>query len=110
MKSSAILINTARGGLVNNEGLIKAIENKSIAGAAIDVLDQEPPGSDHPLIQKDYKNLIITPHIAWGLQESQGKRALDRIADNVEAFLKETNQCCKSKRTLVETSFTWPGA
>ena len=85
MKSSAILINTARGGLVNDQALIKAIENKSIAGAAIDVLDQEPPDSDHPLMKKNYKNLIITPHIAWAARESR-QRALDRIADNVEAF------------------------
>ena len=87
MKSSAILINTARGGLVNDQALIKAIENKSIAGAAIDVLDQEPPDSDHPLMKKNYKNLIITPHIAWAARESR-QRALDRIADNVEAFMK----------------------
>ena len=85
MKSSAILINTARGGLVNDQALIKAIENKSIAGAAIDVLDQEPPGLDHPLMKKNYKNLIITPHIAWAAREAR-QRALDRIADNVEAF------------------------
>jgi Lactate dehydrogenase and related dehydrogenases len=85
MKSSAILINTARGGLVNDQALIKAIENRSIAGAAIDVLDQEPPDSDHPLMKKNYKNLIITPHIAWAARESR-QRALDRIADNVEAF------------------------
>ena len=69
----------------NDEALIKAIENKTIAGAAIDVLDQEPPGSDHPLMQKDYKNLIITPHIAWAAREAR-QRALDRIADNIEAF------------------------
>ena len=87
MKSSAILINTARGGLINDEALIKAIESKSIAGAAIDVLDQEPPNSDHPLMQKDYTNLIITPHIAWAAREAR-QRALDRIADNVEAFQK----------------------
>ena len=87
MKSSSILINTARGGLVNDQALIKAIENKSIAGAAIDVLDHEPPSSDHPLMKKNYKNLIITPHIAWAARESR-QRALDRIADNVEAFLK----------------------
>ena len=85
MKSSAILINTARGGLVNDQALIKAIENKSIAGAAIDVLDQEPPGLDHPLMQNNYKNLIITPHIAWAAREAR-QRALDRIADNIEAF------------------------
>ena len=87
MKSSAILINTARGGLVNDQALIKAIESKSIAGAAIDVLDQEPPGSDHSLMQKEYKNMIITPHIAWAAREAR-QRALDRIADNVEAFQK----------------------
>ena len=87
MKSSAILINTARGGLVNDQALIKAIESKSIAGAAIDVLDQEPPGSDHSLMQKEYKNILITPHIAWAAREAR-QRALDRIADNVEAFQK----------------------
>ena len=48
MKPSAILINTARGGLINDHALIKAIEDKAIAGAAIDVLNQEPPDSDHP--------------------------------------------------------------
>ena len=85
MKSSAILINTARGGLINDHALIKAIEDKAIAGAAIDVLDQEPPDSDHPLMQKQYSNLIITPHIAWAAREAR-QRALDRIAENIEAF------------------------
>ena len=85
MKSSAILINTARGGLINDHALIKAIEDKAIAGAAIDVLNQEPPDSSHPLIQKQYSNLIITPHIAWAAQEAR-QRALDRIAENIEAF------------------------
>ena len=85
MKSSAILINTARGGLIDDHALIKAIEDKVIAGAAIDVLNQEPPDSSHPLIQKQYSNLIITPHIAWAAQEAR-QRALDRIAENIEAF------------------------
>ena len=85
MKSSAILINTARGGLINDDALIEAIEDKAIAGAAIDVLNQEPPDSDHPLMQKQYSNLIITPHIAWAAQEAR-QRALDRIAQNIEAF------------------------
>ena len=85
MKSSAILINTARGGLINDHALIKAIEDKVIAGAAIDVLNQEPPDSDHPLMQKQYSNLIITPHIAWAARESR-QRALDRIAENIKAF------------------------
>ena len=51
------------------------------------MLDQEPPGSDHSLMQKEYKNLIITPHSAWAARDAR-QRALDRIADNVEAFLK----------------------
>ena len=85
MKASAILINTARGGLINDDALIKAIEDKVIAGAAIDVLNQEPPDSDHPLMQKQYSNLIITPHIAWAAQEAR-QRALDRIAENIKAF------------------------
>ena len=85
MKSSAILINTARGGLINDHALIKAIEDKAIAGAAIDVLNQEPPDSDHPLMQKQYSNLIITPHIAWAAREAR-QRALDRIAENIKAF------------------------
>ena len=85
MKSSAILINTARGGLINDHALIKAIEDKVIAGAAIDVLNQEPPDSSHPLIQKQYSNSIITPHIAWAAREAR-QRALDRISENIEAF------------------------
>ncbi len=85
MKSSAILINTARGGLINDHALIKAIEDKVIAGAAIDVLNQEPPNSSHPLIQKQYSNMIITPHIAWAAREAR-QRALDRIAENIQAF------------------------
>ena len=85
MKSSAILINTARGGLINDHALIKAIEDKVIAGAAIDVLNQEPPDSDHPLMQQQYSNLIITPHIAWAAREAR-QRALDRIAKNIKAF------------------------
>ncbi|HIE78362.1 MAG TPA: D-2-hydroxyacid dehydrogenase [Candidatus Thioglobus sp.] len=88
MKSSAILINTARGGLIDDHALIKAIKNKTIAGAAIDVLNQEPPDSDHPLMQKQYSNLIITPHIAWAAREAR-QRALDRIAENIDAFLKD---------------------
>ncbi|MBQ09855.1 MAG: glycerate dehydrogenase [Gammaproteobacteria bacterium] len=87
MKSSAILINTARGGLIDDHALIEAIESQSIAGAAIDVLDQEPPADDHPLMQNNYPNLIITPHIAWAAREAR-QRALDRIAENVEAFQK----------------------
>ena len=71
--------------MINDDALIKAIEDKVIAGAAIDVLNQEPPDSSHPLIQKQYSNLIITPHIAWAAREAR-QRALDRISENIEAF------------------------
>ena len=75
--------------MINDHALIKAIEDKAIAGAAIDVLDQEPPDSGHPLMQKQYSNLIITPHIAWAAREAR-QRALDRIAENIEAFQNNT--------------------
>ena len=63
MKSTAILINAARGGLVCSEDLAEALDEGVIAGAAIDVLEDEPPRSDHPLLHA--KNCLITPHVAW---------------------------------------------
>ena len=86
MKRNAIIINTARGGLIDDHALLHAIKNQFIAGAALDVLDEEPPGPDHPLIQHKFPNLIITPHIAWAAKEAR-QRALDRIAENIAAFL-----------------------
>ena len=86
MKRNAIIINTARGGLIDDHALLHAIKNQLIAGAALDVLDEEPPGPDHPLMQHKFPNLIITPHIAWAAKEAR-QRALDRIAENIAAFL-----------------------
>ena len=88
MKNSAFLINTARGALIEDEDLILAIKNKEIAGAAIDVFDEEPPPLDHPLIRESFHNLIITPHIAWAAVEAR-QRALECIAENIDAFLKD---------------------
>lgn len=88
MKKSAFLINTARGALIKDEDLISAIKNKEIAGAAIDVFDEEPPPLNHPLIRDSFHNLIITPHIAWAAVEAR-QRALECIADNIDAFLKD---------------------
>jgi len=69
MKRHAFLINTSRGGIVDNEALYKALEEKTIAGAAIDVIENVPPlSSDHPLLKLD--NLLITPHSAWYSEES----------------------------------------
>ena len=63
MKSSAVLINTSRGGLIDNQALRNALQENSIAAALLDVLDQEPPPANHPLV--GLENAIITPHIAW---------------------------------------------
>lgn len=86
MKSSAHLINVARGGLVNEAALADALRSGKIAGAALDVLTQEPPLSENPLMDKTLPNLIITPHIGWATQEAQ-RRLLAEVAENVRAFL-----------------------
>ena len=69
MKKSAVLINVARGAVVCEKDLIWALENGEIAGAALDVLEQEPPEKDNPLFRFD--NVIISPHAAWYSEESQ---------------------------------------
>jgi glycerate dehydrogenase len=86
MKPSAFLINTARGGLIDSEALIAALENRVIAGAAIDVLDSEPPSHDEPLLTVSYPNLLITPHNAWGARESR-QRLILQMAENIERFI-----------------------
>jgi glycerate dehydrogenase len=85
MKSSALLINTARGGVVNEQALLHALQNKMIAGAGIDVLSVEPPPADHVLLQYKQPNLIITPHVAWASVESR-QRCINEVAANVAAF------------------------
>ncbi|MBN8587940.1 MAG: D-2-hydroxyacid dehydrogenase [Rhodothermia bacterium] len=84
MKQSAVLINTARGGLVDEEALKFALIQKIIAGAALDVLAQEPPPLDHPLFGMDH--CIITPHIAWAAHETR-KRLLHLMVKNIRSFL-----------------------
>lgn len=84
MKPGAILINTARGGLVNERALADAIKAGFIAGAALDVLEQEPPAKDCPLIGLD--NCIITPHIAWSPKEMR-QAVIDILAENLESWL-----------------------
>lgn len=82
MKPSAFLINTARGGLVDSNALISALEQNLIAGAAIDVLDTEPPGDMEPLVSADLDNLIVTPHNAWGSIESR-QRLIMQTRENI---------------------------
>lgn len=87
MKKSAVLINTARGAVVDNAALAYALKNKDIAGAGIDVLEIEPPPADHPLLAKDIPNLILTPHIAWASLEAR-QRVVDKVRDNLAHWLK----------------------
>jgi len=86
MKDSAYLVNVARGGIVDEAALAKALHNNSIAGAVIDVLTQEPPKADNPLLAKDLKNLILTPHVAWAGHNSR-QTLVNKIAENIEAFI-----------------------
>lgn len=85
MKSSAYLINTARGGLVNEADLLACLSSGGIAGAATDVVQGEPPSHDQPLLRQPPANLIITPHIAWASRESR-QRLLDQLAGNIRNF------------------------
>jgi glycerate dehydrogenase len=86
MKSDAILINTARGGLVDSAALVSALSNGDIAAAAVDVLPQEPPVEGDPLLDYDGPNLLITPHVAWGSSEAR-QAAVDQLTATVVAFL-----------------------
>jgi glycerate dehydrogenase len=85
MKNSAILINTARGGLVDAAALVAALDTGEIAGAAIDVLPQEPPVDGNPLLDYTSPKLIVTPHIAWATREAR-QNSLVQLAANVVAF------------------------
>lgn len=87
MKKNAFLINTARGGLVVSQALVDALKQNRLAGAAIDVLREEPPSQGDPLLDYEGDNLILTPHIAWGTIEAR-QNALRQLADNVRAFRK----------------------
>ena len=86
MKDSAILINTARGGLIDSAALAAALRDGEIAAAAIDVLPKEPPVDGDPLLDYEGDNLMVTPHIAWGTLRAR-QRAIDELTENIAAFL-----------------------
>lgn len=91
MKRSALLINTARGALIDDAALIDALENGVIAGAGIDTLQAEPPTRDSPLLDVELPNLIVTPHVAWASNDAVQTLA-DQVIDNIEAFVAGTPQ------------------
>ncbi|MGN0594620.1 MAG: D-2-hydroxyacid dehydrogenase [Hominimerdicola sp.] len=86
MKKSALLVNTARGGLVDEQALTDALNNETIAWACIDALTYEPMRADCPL--RKAKNCTITPHVAWAPKETR-ERLLEKVAQNLEAFIND---------------------
>jgi len=86
MKPDAILINTARGGLVDEVALLEALRSKRVGGAGFDVLEKEPPTQGHPLLDIDLPNFILTPHNAWSGRAAMQTLA-DQLIDNIEAFV-----------------------
>ena len=86
MKTSALLINCGRGGLVDEAALIAALRTGEIAGAGVDVLSREPPREGNALLELDLPNLIVTPHVAWASRQAMQTLA-DQLINNIEAFV-----------------------
>ena len=88
MKSSAFLLNLARGGIVDEPALAEALKNGQLAGAATDVLSSEPPREGNVLLDREIPNLIVTPHCAWASREAR-QRLLDKTVTNIRDFRAE---------------------
>lgn len=86
MRPESILINASRGGLVDDVALLEALECKALGFAALDVLSQEPPPIDFPLLSKHRPNLYVTPHTAWASQTAR-QGLIDQLAQNIHAYL-----------------------
>ena len=85
MKPTALLVNTARGGVVDEADLLEALLQGRLRGAALDVLEQEPPAPDHPLLNAGLPQLLVTPHVAWASQEAR-QRLVQQAAEVVIAW------------------------
>lgn len=85
MKPNALIVNTARGGLINEQALADALRSGHLGGAATDVLTQEPPRDGNPLLADDIPRLIITPHSAWGSKEAR-QRIVEQLSQNAQAY------------------------
>ncbi|HZG52509.1 MAG TPA: D-2-hydroxyacid dehydrogenase [Pyrinomonadaceae bacterium] len=87
MRPTALLINCARGGVVDEAALVEALRAGVIAGAGVDVLSGEPPREGNALLEPDLPNLIVTPHVAWASLQAMQSLA-DQLIDNIEAFVR----------------------
>jgi glycerate dehydrogenase len=85
MKADALLINTARGALIDGDALAAALMAGRLGGAGVDVLPEEPPVNGDPLLDPAIPNLLVTPHIAWSAREAR-QRCLDEMAANIQDF------------------------
>ena len=99
MKPDALLINTARGGIVDEAALAHALDAGALGGAGIDVLEEEPPAHGSPLLALTLPNLIITPHVAWASREAR-QRLVDQVAENISAFGRGTPRNLVSETAL----------
>lgn len=91
MKKDSILVNVGRGGLVNNQAVVEALESGHLGGFGADVLDQEPPPKDHPLLNVKHPNVMITAHIAWATDEAQ-ERLFSILESNVNQNIQGHDQ------------------
>ena len=94
MKRGTLLINAARGGVVNEPALYDALKRGHLGGAGVDVLTSEPPARGNPLLDDTLPNLLVTPHIAWASREAR-QRLVDQIVENINAF------CAGAPRNVV---------
>src|SRR3989344_745987 len=91
MRHHALLINTARGGLVDEAALVHALKDGVIGGAGFDVLTTEPPRAGNPLLELDLPNFILTPHVAWASRNAM-QIMVDQLIDNIEACVRGAPQ------------------